>query len=91
MFVLLVFQVDRVLENPRASAPLRQRASELGVSSAELLPQLLWTFRSSLTNKHDLRPTTTPPEDAGNARLFAQIKGEIDSAAKKILAARIQH
>ena len=85
-------QLDRVLENPRVSGPLRVRASELGVSAADLLPQLMWTFRSSLTNKHDLRPATKHmPEDAANARLFARIKGEIDAAAKKILAARIQN
>ena len=62
------------------------------VPSAKLLEGMLWRFRSSLTNKQSLRAgcDDSAPADAADARLFQQLKNDIDMAAKRILASKIQ-
>lgn len=61
-------------------------------SCADVLKGLMWRYRSSLTNKHALRPESeADAPDPAAERMFQQIKGEIDQAAKRIIAGRIQY
>lgn len=62
-------------------------------SCADVLKSLMWRYRSSLTNKHALRPGSDAQDapDPAAERMFQQIKGEIDQAAKRIIAGRIQY
>jgi len=58
-----------------------------------VLKGLMWRYRSSLTNKHALRSGTDPHEgapDPAAERTFQLIKGDVDQAAKRIIAGRIQ-
>jgi hypothetical protein len=60
----------------------------------ELLGKTLWRCRGSVTNKHPLRPASAAEikarePDAVSARLFQQIKHDVDAAAKRILISKL--